>query len=145
MLRIEFALSEVCMETLVDFNQRQAGQREKEIEEKKNRIQANIQEADIGMSSLYIKYRAGKIGRDEFIALKAGKEAEKSNLRKELEKQDAAQQRIGEEVGKINQFICGLWEGSTGMDGQLAQFLVKKITVYKDKQVEIIFNFDNVN
>ncbi len=145
LLRIEFALSEVCMETLVDFNQRQAGQREKEIEEKKNRIQANIQEADIGMSSLYIKYRAGKIGRDEFIALKAGKEAEKSNLRKELEKQDAAQQRIGEEVGKINQFICGLWEGSTGMDRQLAQFLVKKITVYKDKQVEIIFNFDNVN
>ena len=145
LLRIEFALSEVCMETLVDFNQGQAGQREKEIEEKKNRIQANIQEADIGMSSLYIKYRAGKIGRDEFIALKAGKEAEKSNLRKELEKQDAAQQRIGEEVGKINQFICGLWEGSTGMDRQLAQFLVKKITVYKDKQVEIIFNFDNEN
>ncbi len=31
------------------------------------------------------------------------------------------------------------------MDRQLAQFLVKKITVYKDKQVEIIFNFDNEN
>ncbi len=147
LLRAEFSLSEVCMETLVDFNQEQAKQWKKKIEGKKNRIQANLQEADICLSSLYLKYRAGKIGREEFMALKSGREAEKNNLRKEFLRQDAAKQQIEKEAGKINCLICGLWKGTENSvpDGQLAQFLVKKITVYKDKRVEIIFNFKNGN
>ena len=52
-------------------------------------------------------------------------------------------QHIRKEAEEMNQFIRCLWKGKdcTELDSQAVRCLVKKITVYKDRRVEILFNF----
>ena len=142
-LRKEFHLSGVRMKTLVDYNRKQAEQKEKNAEKRKGDIQARIQDLDIEMSSIYIQYRAGRIDKEAFLNLKVSRETEKSNLIKELSKQEINVQHIRKEAEEMNQFIRCLWKGkdSTELDSQAVRCLVKKITVYKDRRVEILFNF----
>ena len=131
------------MKTLVDYNRKQAEQKEKNAEKRKGDIQARIQDLDIEMSSIYIQYRAGRIDKEAFLNLKVSRETEKSNLIKELSKQEINVQHIRKEAEEMNQFIRCLWKGkdSTELDSQAVRCLVKKITVYKDRRVEIVFNF----
>lgn len=142
-LRKEFNLSGVKVKTLVDFNQIQEKEREKYFGKRKKEIEANIQEADVEMSSLYIQYRTGRIDKEAFLNLKAGKEMEKSNLKEELSSQETELYRLRREGEERKRFIRCLWQGreSAVLDGQVVQCLVKRITVYKDKRVEITFHF----
>ena len=142
-LQKEFHLSGVRMKTLVDYNRKQAEQKEKNAEIRKGDIQARIQDLDIEMSSIYIQYRAGRIDKEAFLNLKVSKETEKSNLIMELSKQEINVQHIRKEAEEMNHFIRCLWKGkdSTELDSQAVRCLVKKITVYKDRRVEILFNF----
>ena len=143
MLRKEFDLSGVRMKTLVDFNRKQAEQKEKIAEKRKGDIQASIQDMDIEMSSIYIQYRSGKINKDTFLNLKVSKEAEKNNLIRELSKLEINVECMRKEAEEINHFIRCLWKGrdSTKLDGQVVRCLIKRITVYKDRRMEIVFNF----
>ena len=95
------------------------------------------------MSSLYIQYRSGRVDKEAFLNLKAEKEMEKSNLTEELSRQEADLYRLKREGEEMDRFIRCLWKGkeSAVLDRQVVQCLVKRITVYKDKRVEIIFNF----
>ncbi len=142
-LQKEFHLSGVRMKTLVDYNRKQAEQKEKNAEKRKGDIQARIQDLHIEMSSIYIQYRAGRIDKEAFLNLKVSKETEKSNLMMELSKQEINVQHIRKEAEEINHFIRCLWKGkdSTELDSQALHCLVKKITVYRDRRVEILFNF----
>ena len=142
-LRKEFHLSGVRMKTLVDYNQKQAEQKEKNVEKRKADIQTHIRDLDIKMSSIYIQYRTGRIDKEAFLNLKVSRETEKSNLIKELSKQEINVQHIRKEAEEMNQFIRCLWKGKdcAELDSQAVRCLVKKITVYKDRRVEILFNF----
>lgn len=142
-LRKEFHLSGVRMKTLVDYNRKQAEQKEKKAEKRKEDIQAHIRDLDIAMSSIYIQYKTGRIDKEAFLDLKVNRETEKSNLIKELSKQEINVQHIRKEAEEMNQFIRCLWKGKdrTELDSQAVRCLVKKITVYKDRRVEIVFNF----
>lgn len=142
-LQKEFHLSGVRMKTLVDYNRKQAEQKEKNAEKRKGDIQVRIQDLHIEMSSIYIQYRAGRLDKETFLNLKVNKEKEKSNLMMELSKQEINVQHIRKEAEEINHFIRCLWKGknSTELDSQALHCLVKKITVYRDRRVEILFNF----
>lgn len=142
-LRKEFNLSGIKVKTLVDFNQIQEKEREKYFKKRKKEIEANIQETDVEMSSLYIQYRSGRVDKEAFLNLKAEKEMKKSNLAEELSRQEADLYRLKREGEEMERFVRCLWKGkeSAVLDGQVVQCLVKRITVYKDKRVEIIFNF----
>ena len=142
-LRKEFHLSGVRMKTLADYNRKQAEQKEKNAEKRKGDIQARIQDLDIEMSSIYIQYRAGRIDKEAFLNLKVNREKEKSNLMMELSKQEINVQHIRKEAEEMNHFIRCLWKGkgSAELDSQAVRCLVKKITVYKDRRVEILFHF----
>lgn len=142
-LRKEFELSGVRMKTLVDFNREQAGQREKDAEKRKGVIQAHIQDVDIEMSSIYIQYRSGRIDKETFLDLKVIRETEKRNLIKELAKLETDIEQMRKEAEEMNHFIRCLWKGKdrARLDSQAVRCLVKKITVYKDRRVEIVFNF----
>lgn len=143
MMRKEFNLSGIRIKTLVEFNRTQEKEREKHFEKRKRELEADIQEAGVAMSSLYIQYRSGRIDKETFLDLKAGKEMEKSNLTEKLSGLEADLHRLQREAEEMNQFIRCLWNGkeNAALDGQVVQGLVKRITVYKDKRVEIIFNF----
>ena len=143
-LRKEFNLSGIRMKTLVDFNRKQREYREKDIEKRKKKIQGRIQDIDLEMSSQYMQYRAGRMDRDAFGEWKTNMEIEKNNLRKELSGQDAKVQRIRKEADVVDCFIRSLWKGknSTALDGQVLRCLVERITVYKDRRVEILFHFN---
>ena len=142
-MRKEFNLSGIRMKTLVDFNRKQGGEKEKDLERQGRKSQKRIREIDIEMSSLYVQYRSGKFDKEAFLNLKANKETEKNKLIKELSEQDAEIQRIRKEVDEMDHFIRCLWKGkkSSILDGQVLQCLIKRITVYKDRRVEVIFNF----
>ena len=118
-------------------------QKEKNAEKRKGDIQARIQDLDIEMSSIYIQYRAGRIDKEAFLNLKVNREKEKSNLMMELSKQEINVQHIRKEAEEMNHFIRCLWKGKdrTELDSQAVRCLVKKITVYKDRRVEILFHF----
>lgn len=139
----EFDLSGIRAKILADFNRKQAEQREKQFEEKKRVTKNYIQEADVEMSSMYQQYRAGKLDKETFLNLKKGKEMEKSNLVKALSGLESDKQRMKQEADEMDHFIRSLWKGkeSAVLDGQIVQCLIRRITVYKDKRVEIIFNF----
>lgn len=142
-LRKEFDLSGVRMKTLVDFNREQARQKEKSEEKRKRDIQARIQDVDIEMSSIYIQYRSGRIDKEAFLNLKVSKETEKRNMIKELSKLETDMEHMRKEAEEMNYFIRCLWKGkdSARLDRQTVCCLVKRITVYKDRRVEILFNF----
>lgn len=143
MLRKEFDLSGIRAKTLVDFNRKQAEKREKKFEGKKRATKNDIQEADVEMSSMYQQYRSGKFDKETFLNLKKGKEMEKGNLIKALSELETDKQRMKQEADAMDHFLRDLWKGkeSAVLDGQIVQCLIKRITVYKDKRVEIIFNF----
>lgn len=142
-LRKEFDLSGVRMKTLVDFNREQVRLKEKNEEKRKGAIQAHIQDVDIEMSSIYIQYRSGRIDKEAFLSLKLSKETEKRNLTKELSKLETDMEHMRKEAEEMNYFIRCLWKGkdSARLDRQTVCCLVKRITVYKDRRVEILFNF----
>lgn len=142
-LRKEFDMSGIKVKTLIDFNRKQEELKEKQFEKKKRETDAHIQEMDMEMSSLYLQYRSGKIDKETFLSWKKDKEMEKSNLIKELSRQEADIQRMKQESDKMNNFIRCLWKGkeSAVLDGQVLHCLIKRISVYQDKRVEIIFNF----
>lgn len=142
-LRKEFALSRVRMKTLVDFNREQVSQKEKNEEKRKGAIQARIQDVDLEMSSIYIQYRSGRIDKEAFLNLKVSKETEKKNLIKELSKLETDMEHMRKEAEEMNYFIRCLWKGkdSARLDRQTVCCLVKRITVYKDRRVEILFHF----
>lgn len=139
----EFDLSGIRAKTMVDFNRKQAEKKEKQFEEKKRATKYDIQEADVEMSSMYQQYRSGKLDKEAFLNLKKGKEMEKSNLIKALSGLESEKQRMKQEADEMDHFIRDLWKGkeSAVLDGQIVQCLIRRITVYKDKRVEIIFNF----
>ncbi|MDE7333443.1 MAG: recombinase family protein [Lachnospiraceae bacterium] len=142
-LKKEFGLSGIRIKTLVDFNRKQEELKEMQFEKKIRETKSFIQEADIEMSALYLQYRAGRFGREKFLNLKENKELEKSNLIKELSMQEADMHCMKQEADEMNHFIRCLWKGKENavLDGQVVQCLVKRIIVYKDKRVKIIFNF----
>lgn len=142
-LQKEIGLSGIRVNTLVGVNQQLARQREKLLERKKKDIQAHIQDTDIEMSSIYMQYRLGRMDKGVFLKVKASKEAEKNNLIRELSKQGRALQHLKKEADEINRFIRCLWKGKdcAGLDGQVLGSLVKRITVYKDRRVEVLFHF----
>ncbi len=142
-MRKEFNLSGIRMKTLVDFNRTQERERAKHFEKRRKELEADIQEADITMSSLYIQYRSGRIDKETFLSLKADQEMGKSNLTKELSGLETDLYRLQREAEEMNHFIRCLWKGKENavLDAQVLQGLIKRITVYKDKRVEIIFNF----
>lgn len=142
-LRKEFDLSGIRVKSLIDYNREQEEQKEKLFESKKRETDAHIQEMDIDMSSLYLQYRLGKTDKDTFLKLKEAKEMEKGNLIKELSSLEADLQLMKQEADEMNDFIRCLWKGKESgvLDRQVVQCLIKKISVYKDKRVEIIFNF----
>ena len=145
-LRTEFDLSGVRMKTLLDFNQEQVRLKEKKEEKRKGAIQAHIQDVDIEMSSIYIQYRSGRIDKEAFLNLKVSKETEKRNMIKELSKLETDMEHMRKEAEEMNYFIRCLWKGkdTARLDRQAVCCLVKKITVYKDRRVEILFNFSKV-
>lgn len=145
LLRKEFYLSGVCIKTLIDINHFQEKQKEKKLERKIKEIEADIQKVNIEMSSVYMKYKLNEINREGFLNLKAVKEAEKVNLIKELARQEAEKQRIRKETEEMSRFIYCLTnrEERVKMDGQVTAFLVKRVTLYKNGHIEIIFNFRN--
>ena len=119
--------------------------KEKKLERKIKEIEADIQKVNIEMSSVYMKYKLNEINREGFLNLKAVKEAEKVNLIKELARQEAEKQRIRKETEEMSRFIYCLTnrEERVKMDGQVTAFLVKRVTLYKNGHIEIIFNFRN--
>lgn len=142
-LRIEFALSGIREKTLVDFNRKQAERKEKQLEKRKRETEACIQEKNIEMSSLYLQYRAGKIDKEAFLDLKKDKETEKNGLIKELSGQEADIRHMEQEADEMDHFIRCLLKGkeSTVLNRKAAECLLKRITVYKNKRVEILFDF----
>lgn len=170
-LKKEFNLSEISVKALADFHKKQEERKEKQAEKKKREIKAHIQDLDIEMSSLYLQYKRGKIDKEVFLNLKKKREMEKSNFIKELSGQEEDLQRMRQEADEMHHFIRFLctwahkeicqqadgarcasredessplgWEGKerTVLDGQILQSLMKKIMVYRDKRVEMIFNF----
>lgn len=142
-LRAEFGLSGVHMKTLVDLNRKQAEQKEKEAEKRKEDIQARIQDVDIEMSAIYLQYKSGRIDKEAFLNRKGSRETEKSNLIGELSKLETDRERMRKEAEERNHFIRCLWKGkeSVKLDGLLMRCLVKRITVYKNRRVEIVFRF----
>lgn len=139
----EFNLSGLRIKALTDFNRTQEKEREKYFEKRKRELEADIQEADIEMSSLYIQYRSGSTDQEAFLNLKAEQEKGKGNLMKELSGLETDLHCLRREAEKMNQFIRCLWKGKENavLDSQVLQVLVQRIMVYKDKRVEIIFNF----
>ena len=77
------------------------------------------------------------------MLFRSNREKEKSNLMMELSKQEINVQHIRKEAEEMNHFIRCLWKGkgSAELDSQAVRCLVKKITVYKDRRVEILFHF----
>lgn len=142
-MRKEFNLSGIRMKTLLDFNRKQGERGEKEIEKRARKIETRIQDIDIEMSSQYMQYRAGRIDKDAFVNIKTNREMQKNNLLQEMSGQAIEVQRIRKEVDVMDQFIRSLWKGKNGtvLDRQALRCLVKRITVYKNRHVEIVFNF----
>lgn len=139
----EFDLSGICINELVNYNRMQTGRRQKEEEKINKVIMARVQNTDIRLSSMYMQYKSGRIDQQIFLNLKAGMETQKDNFIKELTEQELKMQDIQKKEDEINDRICCLFgeKDDIGIDGQMVRCLVKRITVYKDKRVEIIFNF----
>ena len=89
------------------------------------------------------QYRSGRIDKETFLDLKVIRETEKRNLIKELAKLETDIEQMRKEAEEMNHFIRCLWKGKdrARLDSQAVRCLVKKITVYKDRRVEIVFNF----
>ncbi len=142
-IRKEFDLSGIRVKTFVNFNRTLAEQEERNFEKKKREIQELVQEADLEMSSLYVQYRSGKIDKEAFLNLKTDREMTKNSLIEELSRRQEDLQCTKKEADEMAQFIRCLWKGKENavLDSQVLHSLIKRITVYKDRRVEIIFNF----
>lgn len=142
-LQKEFDLSGISVKRFVEYNCKQAEIAKAKAKKRQKEIQAKLQSTDIEISSLYMKYRAGEIDKVLFLERKADKEALKSNLKTELLQWQVDEVHISKEADEVNHFIRCLWRGKEGtvLDRQIVQCLIKKIIIYKDRSVEIIFNF----
>ena len=142
-LQKEFDLSGISAKRFVEFNRKQAEKMKANAKKRQKEIQAKLQGTDIEMSSLYMKYRAGEIDKKLFLDQKAAKEALKNNLKTELLQHQTDELHIDKKAEEVNHFIRCLWRGkkSAALDRQMVQCLIKKIILYKDRSVEIIFNF----
>lgn len=142
-LQKEFDLSGICAKRFVEFNRKQAEKAKARAKKKQKEMQDKLQRTDIEISSLYMKYRAGEIDKVLFLEKKADKEALKNNLKTELFQRQADVAHIEKEADEVNHFIRCLWRGKAGavLDRQMIQCLIQKIIIYKDRSVEIIFNF----
>lgn len=142
-LHKEFDLSGIDAKKLVDFNRTQAEKAKKDAAKRENEVQQQLQKSDIEMSSLYIQYRTGGISKEVFLERKGKREKDKEDLQREVFRLQMDKERIDKETEKRNHFIRCLWKGkeSAVLDGQVIHCLVKKIVIYKDRRVEIVFNF----
>lgn len=118
-------------------------QAEDEWRKKQKEIQANIQRSEIELSSLYRQYRSGTVEEEAFLAAKEEKEAEKNNLAKELSEQETRLRRLKETLREREDLARCLWDGekSMNLDGLLVGAMVERITVYRDRRVEVLFRF----
>lgn len=142
-MRKEFDLSGISAKAFVDYNCSQAEIAKRYAKEREKDIRVQIQELDVEMSCLYMQYREGKIEKNEFLGMKKNRETIKSDLLKKLSEQQIEEARIIKETKEVNRLIRCLWKGKENavLDEQVITCLIKKIIVYKDRRVEIIFNF----
>ncbi len=142
-LQKEFDLSGIRVKTFVEFNRKQAEQKKKSSRKREKEIQLRIQELDMDMSSQYIQYRTGRIDKEMFLDRKSEKEVIKGNLAEELSRQQAEEKRIDREAEDVNRWIRLIWRGrkEAELDSEIMHSLVHKIVIFKDRHVEITFNF----
>lgn len=142
-LQKEFDLSGIRVKTFVEFNRKQAEQKKKSAKKREKEIQIRIQELDMDMSSLYVQYRTGRIDKKTFLDRQSGKKAIKENLTEELSRQQAETKHIDREAEEVNRWIRLIWKGrkEAELDSEMMHSLVHKIMIYKDRHVEITFNF----
>lgn len=143
-LRKEFDLSGISVKTIVDYNCKLAEQGKNNVRKLEKDIQARLLELNAEMSQFYIQYKENKIDKKVFLGLKEDRDIIKNDLEKELLKYQEHESRIEKEVGEINHFIRCLEKCRNAdlLDGEVIHCLIKKIIIYKDKRMEIIFNFN---
>lgn len=142
-LEKEFLLSEMrpkdyCIENAAETDKEKDHVRRVK-EESRHRQETLMLES----SKLYLQYREGRVSRKDFVEEKkkiAGQLEQLKNFEKKLHKQS---QMIEKEMNRKNQFIRGLMKSGTDaeFDSGLIDCLIKKIVVYPEQRVEVIFHY----
>ena len=135
---LEMRSKDYCKENLDEAEKKKDMIKQRKIESIRQQEVLTLQG-----SKLYLKYHEGEISREVFFVEKKKIEVEletQRDLEKRLEKQEVI---INKEAKKTNQFIQGLKKSQTDteFDRELIECLIKKIVVYSEQRVEVIFNY----
>lgn len=101
------------------------------------------EELSLKSSEWYLQYRMKKITREMFLHMKTQAEQLKETLYKQITSYEEQLRLLDKEAENTNRFLRGLIKRKTGadLDKELMQCLIKRINIYPEHRVEIIFNY----
>lgn len=142
-LQKEFERSGICTETFVAYGRALAEQEKSKVRKMEANAESRLREWYGGMSLLYIQYKEDKFDRSVFLERKKDRETIKRDLENELLKYREYEVQIEKKEEETTRFFQRLWEEREAevLSRELLQCLIKKITIYKDKKIEIVLNF----
>lgn len=144
-LRKEFERSGTGAKPFGDYNRKQTERAKKRVEKKERDLQAHLQKLNMEVSAFYMQYKEGKIDREMFLRAKEEKERQKKSREQELLRLQTEKTRIGKETDAVDHLLQHLREEKewTVSEEQIIPFFIHRIRVYRDRRVELIFNFRN--
>lgn len=142
-LEKEFIFSEMRLKDYYKVNTQEAEKKKATVHKKIYESVKKRDEMALLGSKLYLRYREGELPCEDFLEEKV-KIAEKiSALGRQVEDFEKQEKIIDKEIEKINRFIRELlkWTADHKLDREMAECLIKKINVYPEHQIEIVFNY----
>lgn len=142
-LEKEFGLSQMKAKDYCGVNETEAERRCSRLTTVQNEFEKRSEALTVRCSELYVKYRRGEMGQEQFCVTKRSLEEEKEGLDQQIVKLEEEKRQIKMMSQKINRFIRGLLKckDTHSLDNELVQCLIKRINIYAGHKVEVIFNF----
>ena len=144
-LKVAFMLSENKIRKYILFNKEKAENRKKTIKKMEKEYIRKLDKITLQISDDYLKYRKGKFSEELFKEIMKKRGVEKSCLKEKLAELQAVYQKIDDKAEQVNRSVRALVRGRADIlpDQEMVRLLIKRINVYTNKRVEIIFNFNN--
>ena len=142
-IRQEFSLSAMRPKELVESNNREV----KRIKDEWNRQQLDLEKKIENITKLgseqYLKYRMGEVDEETFIQAKEDNSKNRAALEKERADIAEKLRTIDYETIQKNHFLRTLVKGNekTELTAEVIRTLIRRIEVYPDYRVKVIFAF----
>lgn len=142
-LRQEAVLTGLCPDKLIEQKNKTREKSRKEKEGHSEQIKRQIESRERKVSEQYLKYRGGRMDREEFLHRKEEEERIIGQL-KERQKEEAERLKEQDKVlAGQNYFLRTLirFDEKSELSRELMAALIEQIRIFSDKRIEIIFRF----